>query len=368
MLWTAGYSLTTGGFLLYFARELGANAAWIAVLLVLPESAGIVGLLTRSAIQNVAARKRLFVGATIAARLVALPIPALALLGPLTSDDGECVWIVAACVVATHALGAIAYIAYLSWLSDLMPEVAWGRMFARREIAKLAILLVVPVAVGYLRDEWTAIPEMTFLGYGLTFVVGQVLLAASIVPMLSLPAATVASQLTPHSDWQQAWAAFNNPSMRCLLAHNWSLAFANGLTQSAFFFYSASFGPLGISLGTYNLMSGLMRGVQIPVSAYAGRVCDRGYTMSSRRWGVFIGSSGLLFWLFAERDTWWLLFFAYLLWGAYGAANVAGDKLMLELAPAQRQHDAYCPVRAGRGTAVGAGGAARRSLARSPAR
>jgi hypothetical protein len=41
----------------------------------------------------------------------------------------------------------------------------------------------------------------------------------------------------------------------------------------------------------------------------------------------------LLFWLFAQRETWWLLFFAYATWGAYAAANVAGDKLMLELAP-----------------------------------
>ncbi len=333
LLWTAGYSLTTGGFLLYFARELGANAAWIAVLLVLPESAGIAGLLTRSVARNIAARKRLFVTATIAARLVALPIPLLALLTPTSDAGGEFLWIVAACVVATHAIGAIAYTAYLSWLSDLMPDVAWGRMFAHREISKLAILLVLPVGVGYLRDVWTSIPELTFVGYGLTFVAGQVLLTTSILPMLGLPSITPASRSSPRTDWQQVRAAFQNRSMRSLLAHNWSLAFANGLTQSAFFLFSASFGPLGISLGTYNLMSGLMRGLQIPVSMYAGRVCDRNRALAARVWGVFIGSSGLVFWLIAQRETWWLLFLAYAMWGAYAAANVAGDKLMLEFAP-----------------------------------
>jgi hypothetical protein len=76
-----------------------------------------------------------------------------------------------------------------------------------------------------------------------------------------------------------------------------------------------------------------MRAVQIPVSTYAGRVCDRNRALAARVWGVFIGSSGLVFWLIAQRETWWLLFFAYAMWGAYAAANVAGDKLMLEFAP-----------------------------------
>ncbi len=333
ILWTAGYSLTTGGFLLYFARELGARDAWIAVLLVLPETVGVVGLLTRSLIREFVARKRLYFIATIAARLVALPIPIVALLSSGSDDHRPMLWLIAACVVATHALGAVAYTAYLSWLSDLMPEVAWGRMFARREIAKLCVLLVLPVAAGYLRDVWAEHPRISLFGYGATFLAGQCLLLASVVPMLSLPGRTAVTQLLLRTDWRQVWAAFANRSMRLLLLHNWSLAFANGLTQSAFFLYSASFGPLGIGLGTYNLINGLMRAVQIPVSAYAGRVCDRDRALAARAWGVFIGSTGLVFWLLAIRETWWLVFFAYLLWGAYAAANVAGDKLMLEYAP-----------------------------------
>jgi hypothetical protein len=46
-LWTAGYSLTSGGFLTYFGKELGATGLMIGVLLVVPETAGIFGLLTR---------------------------------------------------------------------------------------------------------------------------------------------------------------------------------------------------------------------------------------------------------------------------------------------------------------------------------
>lgn len=329
VLWTAGYSLTTGGFLLYFARELGAKDLWIAVLLVLPESAGVFGLLTRTALRTFAARKRLYVATTLLARLVALPIPLLA----LSRSDSQPLWLLAGCVVATHAVGAIAYVAYLSWLSDLTPERRWGRLFARREIAKVAVLLVVPVAAGYLRDLWSEHESFVRAGYMATFLAGQALLLASVLPMLRLPSRTAVTQVLPRTDWQQVRAALTSRPTRFLLLHNWSLAFVNGLTQSAFFLYSASFGPLGIGLGTYNLMSGLMRAVQIPVSGYAGRVCDRSGSLAPRVWGVLIGSTGVLFWLFAVRETWWLLFGAYLLWGAYAAANVAGDKLMVLHAP-----------------------------------
>jgi hypothetical protein len=36
-LWTAGYSLTSGGFLTYFGKEPGATGLMIGVLLVVPE-------------------------------------------------------------------------------------------------------------------------------------------------------------------------------------------------------------------------------------------------------------------------------------------------------------------------------------------
>ncbi|HEX6987656.1 MAG TPA: MFS transporter [Planctomycetaceae bacterium] len=329
VLWTAGYSLTTGGFLLYFARELGANDGWIALLLVLPESVGVAGLMTRAAIRTFSGRKRLYLAATLLARLVALPVPLLA----FRTSDASPLWWLVGCVAATHAVGAVAYVAYLSWLSDLMPERRWGRMFARREIAKLAVLLVVPVAAGYLRDVWSEHDGFVRHGYMATFLVGQALLAASVLPMLRLPGRTAVTRILPRTDWGQVRAALASRPTRFLLLHNWTLAFANGLTQSAFFLYSASFGPLGIGLGTYNLMSGLMRAVQIPVSAYAGAVCDRSGSLAPRAWGVLIGSSGLAFWLLAVRETWWLLFGAYLLWGAYAAANVAGDKLMVLYAP-----------------------------------
>lgn len=254
VLWTAGYSLTTGGFLLYFARELGAGATWISLLIVLPETVGLLGLATRSLIGSAEGRRRLYLIATMVARVVALPIPLVA----LAVDQGRSVSIglLIGSVVATHAIGAIAYAAYLSWLSDLMPERRWGKLFARREMAKLAILLVLPVTVGYLRDWWTQYETFTLTGYVSTFLIGQVLLAASVLPMLRLPARTRRSRMLARTNWEQVRAAWANRSMRFLLIHNWWLAVANGLTQSAFFFYSASFGPLGIGLGTYNLWQG----------------------------------------------------------------------------------------------------------------
>ena len=43
MLWTAGYSLTSGSFLTYFAKELGASWTLISLILVIPEDNRRVG-------------------------------------------------------------------------------------------------------------------------------------------------------------------------------------------------------------------------------------------------------------------------------------------------------------------------------------
>ena len=49
--------------------------------------------------------------------------------------------------------------------------------------------------------------------------------------------------------------------------------------------------------------------------------------------GVTALSSSLLFWIFSTAEQWWWIWGAYLLWGAWGAINVAGPTLSLQYAP-----------------------------------
>ncbi|QDT64026.1 MFS transporter [Calycomorphotria hydatis] len=332
LLWTAGYPLTSGGFLLFFAKELGAGALIIAVLLSLPETVGISGLLTRWLLRRGWSRRVLFLGGSILSRALMLAIPTTLLLSNLSPATLLAVLLVSFAI--SHAVGSIAYVAFLSWVSDLVPENRWGKVFAWRNMAKLLAMLTVPVSVGYLHRSLTAEATDTQTNwiYGTIFLSGLILQCASLLPVWNLREFPYRGETVQLPEWAKIKRIWQNEAYRPLLLHNWLLALANGLTQSAFFLYATGGQFLAISLGTYYLLSALMRGMQFPVSAWAGTKCDHGWSLKLRIWGTFLGSSGLIFWLIASAEQWWWLVAAYLCWGAYAAANIAGSRLMLAAA------------------------------------
>ena len=50
-------------------------------------------------------------------------------------------------------------------------------------------------------------------------------------------------------------------------------------------------------------------------------------------YSLLIASSGLIFWLMATKETWYYLFGAYALWGAYAGLNISGRNLLYKLSP-----------------------------------
>jgi hypothetical protein len=193
-LWTAGYSLTAGGFLRYFGNEMGASGILIALLLVIPETVGVAGLLTRWIIHCVGNRKAVWLGCSLIASFSTLGIPLLAFPG-LRPAGIDPLWLMVGFLAVAQTAQAISYMAYLSWLSDLVPEHNWGRFFAKRNIARVCILLVVPVAGGYLRDYWRAnvSVDLALLAYVAAFGIGISLQLASLWPLIKLPNVTVCS-------------------------------------------------------------------------------------------------------------------------------------------------------------------------------
>lgn len=332
LLWTAGYSLTSGGFLLYFGKELGADALIIAFLLVIPETVGTSGLLARWILRHIGSRKQVYIWGSIVARLLMLGIPLMGFQA--TRPAGvDPLWVLVVCLSLTHAVQAISFMAYLSWLSDLAPEHHWGRFFALRNIAKLAALLVVPVAGGFLRDAWGSWrdPSESLIAYEVAFLVGWVLMLVSLWPMRRMPDPPLCVPEDQPSEGSVLKRSWRNRSLRYLLIHNWWLAFANGITQSAFFGYL--FGPLGIGLGLYYTLQCVMRLGKLPVSWVGGILCDHFGNKLPLIGGVLIASSGLLFWLLATPEQWLWVFPAYACWGMYAAANIAGRNLTLTLSP-----------------------------------
>ena len=220
-LWTAGYSLTTGGCLTYFGYELGASGILIGLLLVIPETVGVAGLLSRWMIHRVGNRKAVWLGCSLIARFSTLGIPLLAF--PSLRPAGiNPLWLMAGFLAIAQTAQANSYMAYLSWLSDLVPEQNWGRFFAKRNIARVCLLLVVPVAGGYLRDYWRAnvSVDLALLAYVAAFGVGTSLQLASLWPLIRLPNVAVRSPAFDVPNLRLIGTARRDSSFRRLLVHS----------------------------------------------------------------------------------------------------------------------------------------------------
>jgi Major Facilitator Superfamily len=337
LLWTAGYSLTTGGFLLYFAKDLNATHLQIALILVIPETFGFFGLYSRRFINLFQSRKKTWLYLSLFSRLISLGIPIAAI--PFISEQFDSLYsLFIPAMIFSSILNSLAYMAYLSWLSDLAPEEKWGTFFAKRNIAKLSILLVLPVIAGFGRD-WLRNQEMpteTLWIYVAVFCIGTLLQLGSIIPMLSLKDVMRKQENILKGNSNQKYKghflqALNNRSLRYLVIHNWWLAFFNGLTQSVFFLFL--FTKLHVGLGIYYLLVSTMQLIKIPVSKVTGQWCDRNQEKRVMLVSLFIASSGLIFWIMASENNWFYLFGAYACWGAYAALNISGRNLLFKLSP-----------------------------------
>ncbi|GAB4147739.1 MAG: hypothetical protein Tsb009_21100 [Planctomycetaceae bacterium] len=331
-LWTAGYSLTSGAFLVYFGKELGANSFMVALLLVVPETSSTLGLLARWWVRKLGNRKRVWFIFSLGARFVSLGIPLL-VFPSLRPEWIDPLVLLAVLLAVSQAFQSVAYLSYISWIADLTPEAHWGRFFSIRNIAKVLVLLVVPVVGGYLRDWWRrdVSAEVAMYAYVVAFGIGITLLLCSMIPLIRLPEVITQEAAPVLKKGHLFERAFRDRSMRFLLIHSWWLSLANGLTQAAFFGYL--FGPLGIGLGTLYLLFGVMRLVKLPVSWWTGKLSDE----RGNKWplfaGVAVASLGMVFWLLAEPERWWWVFGAYVLWGFFAMANIAGRNLVLKLSP-----------------------------------
>ena len=264
LLWTAGYSLTTGGFLLYFAYDFGATPFQIALILVIPETVSSIGLFSRRFINLFQSRKKTWMILSILARIVSLGIPCSALI--FQQGDKEGLYqIFLPALIFSSMLNSVAYMAYLSWLSDLAPETKWGEFFAKRNIAKLSILLILPALAGFgrdwLRNQYP--PAESLWIYITVFFIGTILQFSSLFPMISLN--DVLRGDIRRSGQNRKYKGhllqtFRNRSLRYLILHNWWLAFFNGLTQSVFFTFL--FTHLKIGLAMFYFLTGHYAAIQ----------------------------------------------------------------------------------------------------------
>lgn len=331
-LWTAGNALTTGGFLNYFAADLGAHTFSLAVMMATPELVGLSGLSSRSLWRWSGDRRQVWLVTALIARFITFLIPCIGLFRHSISPEAV-PWVLIGVLVVAQAAQGIATTLYFSWLADLVPPTAWGRLFARRNLAALSIQLVLPIVAAWFRDDAKKrfAPETLWWVYAAVFTTGGLLLLASILPMFLLPHPQPANENRSRFDPGALHVILQNRNVRWLLAHSWCLALANGVTQVVFFQYQVR--VVQLSLAGYYVMTSCMLLLQMAASMWAGRcvtAADHRRVLFQSTW---ITSAALGFWCLADAAHWWWLFGAFCCWGAFGAVNVAGPNLMLCQAP-----------------------------------
>lgn len=327
LLFSLGNALTVGAFFNYFIYEFGPSATLFAVSQILPESAQALSLLARPVLLRGMGRKRLWLTTLLGGRTAALLIPA-ALLFP-ARDSSTALLLILVCTAVWYFLQGMAYVSLISWLSDLVPDVQWGRLFRSREIAGLAggSLLLVAYARRPVVDALA--PAARGASYAVLFIVGGLIAMCSALPLLWLPDIPVRlqSHLVGVSGRVSRWTQ----SFRWLAASRWWAAFFQGLTQSVIFLYSVR--VLQLELETSLLLSGIGRLLQLPAAWWGGKLADAGRDRAGLALGLLLASFMLPCWLLATPERWWWLFGAHACWSGFGLVNVCGPSLCLKHSP-----------------------------------
>lgn len=334
-LFMAGHSLTVGGFFNYFVNGFRPSALLMAAAMIVPETSQSLSVLGRIVIRRFPDRKRNWILFLIGGRLAAMLLP-LALLWPETTTLAyEPLIFILACTAVWYLLQGISYVNYISWLSDLVPQYRWGKLFSRRQLAGLMVSLAMPFLVAWLRQHLLKglPPEAERWSYSVLFIGGGLLALTSIIPLLSLSDSFGIEKREANFKAAPRTLSLSR-SFLLLLGGRWWLAFFQGLTQAVLFRYAVN--TLHVSLEVYTTLTSIMVLTQMPMAWWGGKLSDR----YLEKWTVFGSmvflSCAMPCWLLASEQYWFPIVFAYVIWGGFGLLNVCGQNLCLKLSP---QHD-----------------------------
>jgi hypothetical protein len=338
-LWALGNLLTTGGFLTYFVKGLAPPPTAMTALLVVPETFGLAGLLVPHLLGAGAAHRTIWWVGQVVARSLGLLVPVVALaLGE--SHPSLAAWSIVALVALASVAHSLSFNALMGWLTRLAPGTEWGKLFGRRQLASVLMLLCIAAPVGRLVDylKVTSGLHPAWI-YAPLFALGVACQLLALVPLLRLPVERLAGAPAPQNDFvpfesvtprsarfRDLWA--NRPLRQWLVANWWLAAFA-GLTQSVFFTLRVDL--LAIGLGTYYLLEATLRAAQIPLYEWAGRRSDRGLDRANVQLGCLLTALACAAPILATRETWWLMFVSQLLFAGWAWINVSGPNGLFRL-------------------------------------
>jgi MFS family permease len=158
------------------------------------------------------------------------------------------------------------------------------------------------------------------------------MMLAAVVPLVFMPGLAHAPSARPRAPWRSIGRALVDPAYARLLFFMFWFSIANGVTATAQEIYPIR--VLDIAYRVRLILQGLMRGGQLAIAPWCGRMVDRYGNRPIMIVSQLIVSTSTLFFLIATKDAPWLIAGAFVAWIAYAGLNVGLDNIKLKLAPA----------------------------------
>jgi hypothetical protein len=136
------YTLTSGAFLVGYAKYLGANDQFNGIILALPLLTCIIQMFSPLVLERLPSRKKLIIGLcsfyrTLLGMIVIIPF--------ITEDKSTRLLLLAVMYFAAYAAFSFLNPAGGSWIISLVPEKMRGRYFGLRDMCILASAAVISI-------------------------------------------------------------------------------------------------------------------------------------------------------------------------------------------------------------------------------
>jgi MFS family permease len=327
---TAMGSLFSGVFLTGFALTMGASRLQIGILFALPALCGVAQLAGSYWIERFGQCKRLCVAASLASRLLYLPVLLVPLLATGLSAEAKVWWIIGL-MAASNILGALAGVAWLTWIKALVPVDRIVPFFGQRNLVNTALSFAVCLAAGALVDYLGNGLSDKLPGFAMVFAAAMACGLVSWAIMARIPAAEAPAKTKTLPFHRTLAAPLRDGNYRLVVFFYTLWNFAVNLAAPFFpvFFIQKLGLPLWyvIALGT--------------LSSLAGMAANNFWTRVAHRFGLkpvvlvaTLGDALFPLWLIFIDAQWsWMLLVVHMS-GIFNTPIATGpDNFVLKLSP-----------------------------------
>jgi Na+/melibiose symporter-like transporter len=254
--------------------------------------------------------------------------------GILSAGQTLAVLVVLWCVY--HLLQYLADVALWSWIADSARQRIRGRFLGRRERWMLCGTIPGVLVSGLFSYFWKThvfpnAGSLHWIGYAIPAELGACMMMLAVVFLASMPSLLGGPRQQHGMSPRQLLAPLSDGRFLRLLVFGCWFSAANGLFVAVQDFYPAS--VLHVPLLAILILGALLRGAQVLLSPWVGRLTDRLGNRPVMMVSLALVAAGPLFYMIAQpsQPSWFVG--AWVLWTAYVGINVGQPALMLKLSP-----------------------------------